>query len=131
MSENLYDGQKGIKELNTADLTKKSDGTALPHLDEFKGIVYMLIFYAPWCGFCHKMADDVKALANTLHDEGFLVGAVNCERNSDIDDKIQISSFPTVYFVKDSKAELYTKGRDLASMVNFLCETLGKCSKKK
>jgi thiol-disulfide isomerase/thioredoxin len=129
--ENLYDGHKGIVELDTSDLTKQSDGTALPNLNKFQGIVYMLIFYAPWCGFCHQMADDVKDLAKHLHDEGFLVGAVNCERNSDIDEKIQINGFPTVYFVKDDKAELYDKGRDLESMVSHLCETLGKCGKKK
>ena len=133
MSEqaNLYDGHKGIVELNTQDLTKQSDGTALANLNEFKGIVYMLIFYAPWCGYCHKMSDDVKDLAEHLNDEGFLVGAVNCERNSDIENKIQISGYPTVYFVKDDKAELYTGERNLESMVKHLCETLGKCGKKK
>ena len=127
--ENLYDGHKGIVELDTSDLKKNDDGTAIPNLPIFQNKVHMLIFYAPWCGYCHKMSEDVKLLAKYLADVNFLVGAVNCERNSDIEDKIKIGGYPTIYFVKENKPVLYKGERDFESMVNHLCETLQKCSK--
>jgi thiol-disulfide isomerase/thioredoxin len=129
--KNLYDNQPGITELSTKDLVRNGDGSVLPIRNEFNNKVYMLVYYAPWCGHCRNMVSDVKALANTLKDEGFMVGAINCERNSDLSDKILIESFPKIYFVKDNKAKKYDGDRDLESLVNYLCETLGKCGKKK
>jgi thiol-disulfide isomerase/thioredoxin len=130
-SENLYDHQPGIKELDTKDLVRQSDGSVLPVGNEFKDKVYMLIYYAPWCGHCKHMVKDVQELAKTLKDEGFMVGTINCERNEDLRDKIEINSFPTIYFVKENKAKKYDGPRDLESLVNHLCQSLGKCGKKK
>lgn len=130
-NKNLYDNQPGIKELDTKDLVRQSDGSVIPVGEEFKDKVYMLVFYAPWCGHCKHMVEDVKDLAKALKDEGFMVGTINCERNTDLDDKIEISSFPTIYFVKENRAKKYDGSRDLESMVNYLCQSLGKCGKKK
>jgi len=130
-NKNLYDNVPGIYELSTKDLIRHSDGSVLPVRNEFNNKVYMLVYYAPWCGHCRNMVNDVKELANTLKDEGFMVGTINCERNSDLSDKIVIDSFPQIYFVKENKAKKYDGSRDLESMVNFLCETLGKCGQKK
>jgi len=129
--KNLYDNVPGIIELSTKDLVRNADGSVLPVRNEFNNKVYMLVFYAPWCGHCRNMVTDVKDLSNTLKDEGFMVGTINCERNSDLSDKIVIDSFPQIYFVKDNKAKKYNGSRDLESLVSFLCETLGKCGQKK
>jgi thioredoxin-like negative regulator of GroEL len=130
-SKNLYNNVPGIKELSTKDLIRHNNGSILPVGNEFHNKVYMLIYYAPWCGHCKDMVKNVKTLANTLKDEGFMVGAINCERNSDLSDKIIIDSFPTVYFVKENKAIQYDGSRELDDLVKFLCVTLGKCAKKK
>jgi thioredoxin-like negative regulator of GroEL len=130
-SNNLYNNVPGIKELSTKDLIRHNNGSILPVGNDFNNKVFMLIYYAPWCGHCKDMVKDVKTLANTLKDEGFIVGTINCERNSDLNDKIIIDSFPTVYFVKENKAIKYDGSRELEDLVNFLCVTLGKCAKKK
>ena len=130
-NKNLYDNTPGVRELTTKDLVRLNDGSVLPIGNEFNNKVYMLLYYAPWCGHCKDMVQNVKLLANTLKDEGFLVGAINCEKNSDLSDKIVIDSFPTIYFVKENKANMYRGSRELDDLVNFLCETLGKCAKKK
>lgn len=129
--ENLYNNSKGIVELKTSELIKMPNGDVLVNRPEFKNKVYLMAFYAPWCGHCVRMAPDVKKLASKLVDEGFMVGAINCEANADLDSKIEIYSFPTLFFVKDNKPLVYNEARDIDSMVNFLCKTLGKCSGNK
>ena len=131
-NKNLYDNQPGIKELDTKDLIRQSDGSVIPVGEEFKDKVYMLIFYAPWCGHCVRMVDDVKLLAKALKNEGFLVGAVNCEANKQELDKrqINITSFPTLFFVKDNVPVKYEGARDLKSLLDHLCSSLGKCVRR-
>lgn len=126
-SGNLYDNHPGIFELKTADF---NNGSVIPKITQFANKVSMVIFYAPWCGHCRNMVDDIKELATALKDEGFVIGTVNCENNKDIGDVCDIQSFPTIFFIKDKKAEKYTGPRDLESLVNFLCQTLGTCKKK-
>jgi len=129
--ENLYDNTPGVKELKTKDLVKKSDGNVLIGDNDFRNKVYLMVFYAPWCGHCVRMSDDIKKLGGALKDEGFMVGAINCDANDDLDSKIIINSFPTLYFVKDEKVVKYDGQRDLQSLLNHLCDTLGKCLRRK
>jgi len=127
MNGNLYDDYPGITELKTGDFTK---GSVVPKKPQFANKVSMVIFYAPWCGHCRNMVKDVKDLANALKDEGFVIGTVNCDANSDINTVYPVESFPTIFFIKDNQATEYKGSRDLDSLVKFLCETLGTCKKK-
>jgi len=124
---NLYGNHPGIFELKTLDFNK---GSVIPKKKEFSDRVSMVIFYAPWCGHCRNMVNDIKELATALKDEGFVIGTVNCENNKDIDQVSDIQSFPTIFFIKENEAQMYTGPRDLESLVNFLCQTLGTCKKK-
>jgi len=129
--ENLYNNTRGIVELKTRDLIRMPSGDVLVNRPEFKDKVYLMAYYAPWCGHCVRMAPVIKQLAGALVDEGFMVGAVNCEANSDLDTKIQIRSFPTLFFVKDNKIENYEGTRELDGLLNHLCTSLGKCAKNR
>ncbi len=124
---NLYDNHPGIFELKTTDF---NEGSVIPTLTDFANKVAMVIFYAPWCGHCRNMVDDIKEFATALKDEGFVIGTVNCENNKDIEVVYDVQSFPTIFFIKDRDAQIYTGPRDLESLVNFLCQTLGTCKKK-
>ena len=127
MNRNLYDNHPGIIELKTTDFNK---GSVIPKIAPFANKVSMIIFYAPWCGHCRNMVADIKELAAALKDEGFIIGTVNCDNNKDIGQVCDIQSFPTIFFIKGMNAEQYSGPRDLESLVNFLCQTLGTCKKK-
>ena len=128
--ENLYNNSPGVVELKTSDLTKMPNNTVVVNHKDFRVKIYLLAFYAPWCGHCVRMVNDIKTLGKYLKDEGFLVGAVNCDANADLDNKITIEGFPTLFFVKDGKAERYHGARDIDSLLDHLCKSLGKCHKR-
>lgn len=131
---NLYNNTPGVVELKAEELSKLNGNELKVIVDrpDFHNKVYFLAFYAPWCGHCVRMVDDVKALAKALKNEGFLVGTVNCDANQEKLDKkgINISSFPTLYFVKDNVPIRYEGARDLDSLLSHLCSNLGKCMRK-
>lgn len=134
--DNLYDNTPGVVELKANDLQKLDNAAGelkvIATRPEFNNKVYFLAFYAPWCGHCVRMVDDVKLLAKALKNEGFLVGAVNCEANKQELDKrqINITSFPTLFFVKDNVPVKYEGARDLKSLLDHLCSSLGKCVRR-
>jgi thiol-disulfide isomerase/thioredoxin len=130
MDDNLYDNKVGIFELKTSDLSRNSDNMVVSLNSNFVGNVYMLIFYAPWCGHCRNMVTDITRLGSMLSAEGFVIGTVNCEKNDDLDKVVSINSFPTIFFSSNNKTETYSGSRDLDSLLNYLCEHLGKCLKK-
>jgi len=127
--QNLYDDKKGIFELDGSSLSKNRNNQIVSLHKEFLNKVYMLIFYAPWCGHCKNMVNDITILGETLHNEGFAIGTVNCDKHEKIANEFKIDGFPTIYFSSDNKSELYEGKRDIDSLVDHLCKTLKVCKK--
>lgn len=128
--QNLYDNKKGIYELNGSHLSRNKDNQVVSLHENFVNKVYMLIFYAPWCGHCKRMVDDITKLGETLHNEGFSIGTINCDKHENVANQFKIEGFPTIYFSSNNKSEVYNGSRDLDSLVNHLCKTLNICGKK-
>lgn len=94
-------------------------------VDETKGKVkqgnpWFIKFYAPWCGHCQKLAPTWKQLYQE-HGHSLNVATVDC---TDEDSKLlcsqfEIRGFPTLIFLKDSKAYTYRKQRALDGFVDF------------
>lgn len=63
----LYDGDANVVEVTSANFPSKSDPQ-----------VWLLEFYAPWCGHCRNLAPKWSKVAASL--KGIVkVGAVNCD----------------------------------------------------
>lgn len=61
----------------------------------------MIMFYAPWCGFCKKMKPDYSAAAAEVKDVVvFAAIDVNRPENQAIRSTFNISGFPTVLYFK-------------------------------
>lgn len=130
-NNNLYDNKKGIFELNSTHLSFNKNNEIVSLHDNFLNKAYMLLFYAPWCGHCKHMVNEITELGEQLHNENFVIGAVNCEKQSDVPNKYNIHGFPTIYLSVGGKTEQYNGERTVDSFLEYLCTNLQKCIEKK
>ena len=85
-SSALYSKNSGVVDLNPNNFdhrVKDSQG------------VWIVEFYAPWCGHCKNLAPEyqkaAKALAGIVN-----VGAVDCDEHKSLCGQYQVQGFPTI-----------------------------------
>jgi hypothetical protein len=127
-AENLYDLERDkVRELSPEQLTKKGD-LPLVKEGEIQASIYFLIFYAPWCGHCKNMKDDVSSIANGLSENGLddVFCAVNCEKHKEgLDSKdISIEGYPTINFVMDGDVKLYEGSRKPEALLSHISKSI-------
>jgi protein disulfide-isomerase A6 len=78
--------------------------------DTFKELVldsndmWMIEFYAPWCGHCKALAPEWEAAAHAL-DGVIKVGAVDMTQHESVGKPYEVSGFPTLKFFGADKTE--------------------------
>jgi len=70
------------------------DNGAYNSMQRDKGL-WLVEFYAPWCGHCQKLAPEWKKAADSLKGVA-KVSAVNCEDSKDICERHGVASYPTI-----------------------------------
>lgn len=96
-----------------------------------KDSMWMVEFYAPWCGHCQSLTPEWKKMAKAV--SGVIkVGAVDLDAQTDRSPFPQVEGFPTIYFygVDKKNPEKYQLGRDAKSMVSFVKQQLTKALDK-
>ena len=82
----LYSRGSGVVELNANNFdnrVKDSDG------------VWVVEFYAPWCGHCKNLAPEYQKAAKAL--KGFVgVGGVDCDEHKSLCGQYGVQGFPTI-----------------------------------
>ena len=106
------------------------DGSAIIHLtgetfdalvkDEAKDV--MVLFHAPWCGYCQRLMPAYEALAGLFNpiEVGVAIAAIDADKYGA---PVEVTGFPTMYFVPaNAKANpvRYQGPRELEAMVAFL-----------
>lgn len=90
-------------------------------------------FYAPWCGYCQKLAPTYRKLAKSLTNYAVNVVSVNCDDNRQLCAKYQIEGYPTLMVFRPPKydkqlksamnepaLETYQQKRDAKSIHNYV-----------
>jgi len=80
-----------------------------------------VMFYAPWCGHCQKIAPIWDELAENLKDNTDVVIAKIDGVDNEVDG-VEVDGFPTLVLVKKGTNEVvpYVGKRDLESMTKFI-----------
>ena len=81
--------------------------------------MFLLEFYAPWCGHCQRFASALEELAHEFHEEGsYYVGRVDISNNDALAGRFEINQIPSLYLRSDDKnLYAYTSGQFTKSAV--------------
>ncbi|CAM8948620.1 unnamed protein product [Rhodiola kirilowii] len=87
--------------------------------------LWIVEFFAPWCGHCKKLAPEWKKAANKLNGKVKL-GHVNCDEEKSLMARFSVQSFPTILvFGADKDAPTpYEGGRTASAIESFAMEQL-------
>lgn len=66
-------------------------------------------FYAPWCGYCQKLAPTYRKVAKSLSNYAVNVVAVNCDENRELCASYQIEGYPTLMVFRPAKFDKHSK----------------------
>ena len=81
--------------------------------------VYLVDFYADWCGPCKMLSPVLEEISNETAD--FVICKIDTDANQKIAQQFQITSLPTLILFKDGKEAARILGlRDKATILAFV-----------
>lgn len=100
----------GVASTAAPDFTLKSNSGSNLRLQEYRGQVVLVNFWASWCGPCRTELPALNALQTQFQDLGFTVLGVNVDQQKGEADKLlqQIPvNFPVLYDSENKVSEMY------------------------
>ena len=108
----LYSANSPVNQLTAKDFDKV-----------YKG-VWMVEFYAPWCGHCKRLAPEYEKAAKAL--KGMAkIAAINADSEKV---NVAIQGFPTIKFFVDGKMSDYNGERSAKGIIDFVLSQYKKVS---
>ena len=85
--------------------------------------IWLILFYAPWCGHCQAFSPEYEKAAKAAKGI-FKIGAVDADKEKSLGGRYDIRGFPTVKFfgADKSKPEEYNSARKAESVIDFMIE---------
>jgi len=91
-----------------------------------------VMFYAPWCGHCKRLAPTWEELAdkkNNAEEKEVMIGKVDCTVATALCSAQDVTGYPTLKFFKSGAEKedgvKYRGNRDAAALEKFIAEKLG------
>nr|WDU65913.1 putative disulfide isomerase Tcis_disulfideisomerase_A5like [Tityus cisandinus] len=104
------------------DIIHVSDANALGKLLNREKLPIMMMFYAPWCGFCKRLKPEYATVATEMKGHSVLAAMdVNKPENAVIRRHFNITGFPTLLYFESGNLKLRYEGENnRESIINFL-----------
>jgi protein disulfide-isomerase A6 len=80
--------------------------------------VFMVMFYAPWCGHCKASMPAWDSAAGEAQD-GIKFGKIDCTAHQSICGNYGVQGYPTIKAFVNGKAEDYSGAREKSSFLSF------------
>ena len=81
--------------------------------------IWMVNFYAPWCGWCQRLAPEWEKAAKMLKDTNVNIGSVDCTVQEKIAKSNQIRGYPTIKIFYKGSVKNYNYKRNAEDIANF------------
>ena len=95
--------------------------------DQARTGVWLIDFYAPWCGHCKKLTPIWDELATVAKASGlYNVAKVDVTTEKALGTEFGIRSLPTIKLFIDGKETAYSGDRTVDAFNKFVVETIGK-----
>ena len=83
--------------------------------------IWLIKFYAPWCGHCKQLVSTWKKLAKKY--KGIIgFGAVNCDNHQSMCSHHRISSFPTIKLIVNSRIKEFDGPRTYKGISSWVID---------
>ena len=120
-SQSLGGAEEAVTALSLTEGNFVSQVSASPHF---------VMFFAPWCGHCKRLAPTWEELAGKMSAEKEVtIGKVDCTEQTALCSAQDVTGYPTLKFFKNGAEKedgvKYHGNRDLASLEKFIKEKLG------
>jgi protein disulfide-isomerase A6 len=112
LSKSFYEGKSSVILLDKNSFEKE--------VVQSKDI-WLIEFFAPWCGHCKNFAPEYEKAARALKGI-FKIGAVNADSEKELAGKYGIQGFPTVKFFGITKTNIqdYNGARSAQAIINYM-----------
>jgi len=80
-------------------ISEITDANFAEEVEEGDGL-YMIDFWAVWCGPCRLVAPIVSELADDYHEKGLKVGKLDVDSNPKTTTRFRVMSIPSILFFK-------------------------------
>jgi protein disulfide-isomerase A6 len=104
ISNSLYDRFSAVKQLTTSDMSQIKKG------------IWLVEYYAPWCGHCKNLAPEYEKAAKALKG---IANIASVDATKERPDE-QISGYPTIKFYNDGKSSDYDGPRTADGIIDFM-----------
>ncbi|KAH8365901.1 hypothetical protein KR093_006999, partial [Drosophila rubida] len=86
---------------------------------------WLVMFYAPWCGYCKKTEPIFALVAQALHATNVRVGRLDCTKYPAAAREFKVRGYPTIMFIKGNMEFTYNGDRSKDELVDYALRMSG------